>query len=150
MAIFRKLRPQDQNVEIGVGSTPGFFPYFRFNEPALNTFDPDEARRKDVPPYRIVEVVSIQVRRLSDIIDEHLRERSFDFLSVDAEGRDLDVLQSNDWSRYRPRFVLAETLRTDLLRLSTCPTSNYLASVGYSPIAKAYNTTFFERTDGAF
>ncbi len=31
-----------------------------------------------------------------------------DFLSVDAEGHDLGVLQGLDWKRWRPRLVLAE------------------------------------------
>lgn len=29
---------------------------------------------------------------------------------MDTEGYDLEVLQSNDWTRYRPKFVMVETL----------------------------------------
>ena len=31
-----------------------------------------------------------------------------DFLSVDAEGYDLTVLQSNDWEQHRPTLLLVE------------------------------------------
>jgi FkbM family methyltransferase len=146
MAPFRRHRQRDTNLESGVGTLPGSFPYFRFDEPALNTFDPAEAKRKDAPPYHLLEVVEVAVRRLDDILNEHLPTgEEITFLTVDVEGRDLDVLQSNDWTRFRPRFVLAETLRADLLSIQEGDVSKFLAGVGYVPIAKAYNTTFFER-----
>ena len=71
--------------------------------------------------------------------------QKIDFLSVDCEGKDEEVLRSNDWNRYRPRFILAETLREDILSLRDCPVVQYLRSVGYKPVGKAYNTSFFER-----
>jgi FkbM family methyltransferase len=149
MRPFRQIRSEDTNIEVGVGSTPGSFPYFRFDEPALNTFDPIEAKLKDAKPYHLLEVVNVPVCRLDDILGESLPKGSaIDFLSVDVEGRDLDVLKSNDWGRFRPRFVLAETLRTDLLTLDKCPTVAFLGEVDYTPVCKAYNTTFFERSEG--
>lgn len=146
MAPFRRHRQRDTNLEFGVGTSPGSFPYFRFDEPALNTFDPDEAKRKDVPPYHLLEVVDVAVRRLDNILSEHLPAgEEITFLTVDVEGRDLDVLQSNDWTRFRPKLVLAETLRADLKTLADGPVVAFLASVGYTPVSKAHNTTFFER-----
>lgn len=146
MQPFKRLRPHDINVEVGVGSQPGHARYFRFNEPALNTFEPEEAKRKAGGPYRIEEEVDVNVRRLDDILAEELpADTAIDFISVDVEGRDLDVLRSNDWQKYRPRFVLAETLRTPLLELGQCPVSAFMVLQGYAPVCKAYNTTFFER-----
>ena len=145
MNAFRRLRERDINIEVGVGSRAGWERYFRFNEPALNTFEPEEAKRKAVGPYRIEEEVDVQVRRLDDILDHHVpADTAIDFLSVDVEGLDLDVLQSNDWQRFRPRFVLAETLRTPLAELHNCPVTAFLIAQGYTPVSKAYNTTFFE------
>jgi FkbM family methyltransferase len=145
MVPFQTVRPRDTNIQVGIGSTPGSFPYFRFNEPALNTFDAEEARKKDVEPYNLIEVINVPVRRLADVLDEHVpKGTEIDFLTVDVEGRDLDVLQSNDWSRFRPRLVLAETLRTDLLALGESPVAAYLGGEGYMPVAKVYSTTFFE------
>lgn len=81
--------------------------------------------------YCITEVLA---RPLSQILDEHLPKGThIDFMSVDCEGHDLTVLQSNDWGKYRPRFVLAEVdcdgieelLRLDLLQYMT--QQNYLA-----------------------
>ena len=148
MAAFRKHRARDINLEFGVDLAEGSLPYYQFNEPALNTFDETEARLKNKEPYRLVGQVVVPVHRLADVLDQYLpKEHAIDFLSVEVEGKDLRVLQSNDWHRYRPRFVLAETLRTELLKMSGCPVVVFMQSLGYLPVAKAYNTTFFERCD---
>jgi FkbM family methyltransferase len=147
MTAFRKCRARDINLEFGIDLAAGTLPYYQFNEPALNTFDEVEARLKDKSPYRMVGQVVVPVRRLADVLDQYLpKGMAIDFISVDVEGKDLNVLQSNDWSRYRPRFVLAETLRTELSKMSICPAVAFMQSVGYLPVAKAYNTTFFERS----
>lgn len=148
MRPFRKHRPRDINVECGVAASAGKLPYHRFNEPALNTFDEREAHLKNQPPYFLVEKVDVAVRRLDDLLNEHLPAgQAIDFLTIDVEGKDREVLMSNDWARYRPRFILAETLRTDMLQLTACPVVQFLAEQGYKPVAKAYNTTFFAGTD---
>lgn len=150
MEPFRRVRPKDINLECGVGSVPGIVKFHRFNEPALNTFDVKEARIKDQPPYRLIDTVDVKVERLDTLLNLHMPVgKSIDFMTVDVEGRDEDVLRSNDWTVFRPHYILAETLRTDLLALRECPIVTFLASVGYKPIAKAYNTSFFEREDTA-
>jgi len=110
----------------------------------LNTFDAEEAARKNAPPYQLIDQVEVLVERLDVLLSRHLLPgQQIDFLSVDVEGKDEEVLRSNDWNRYRPRFILAETLRTDMLRLADCPVVQFLRSVGYTPVSKAYNTSFF-------
>lgn len=149
MKAFQRHRPRDINLECGVAASSGTLRYYRFNEPALNTFDAQEARRKDAAPYHLQDTVEVQVEPLRDLLARHLPAgQAIDFLSVDVEGKDEEVLRSNDWQRYRPRFVLAETLRVDLLALADCPVVHFLSEVGYHPVGKAYNTSFFAREDG--
>lgn len=150
MQLFRKLRGRDINVECGVAGRGGLMTYFRFNEPALNTFDEGEARLKDKEPYKIIEQTDVPVRRLDDLLDQYVPlGQNIDFMTVDVEGKDHEVLASNDWERFRPRYILAETLRTDILYLAECPVVKLLDGVGYKPVAKAYNTTFFVSCDVA-
>jgi FkbM family methyltransferase len=143
---FNKVRPRDINIECGVAGKAGKLMYHRFNEPALNTFDAAEAELKNKAPYQMIETIEVAVERLDALLACYLPVgQKIDFLSVDVEGKDEEVLRSNDWSRYRPRFILAETLRTDMLTLAECPVVQFLGSVGYKPVGKAYNTSFFER-----
>lgn len=146
MKKFARVRPRDINIECGVAGAAGTLTYHRFNEPALNTFDADEAALKNKPPYQMVDAIDISVERLDVLLDRHMPAGvPIDFLSVDVEGKDEEVLRSNDWTRFRPRFILAETLRVDMLEMSRCPVVEFLGSVGYRPVGKAYNTTFFAR-----
>lgn len=146
MRLFERLRQRDINIECGVAGHSGTLMFHRFNEPALNTFDEVEASLKDRPPYRLTERTQVAVRRLDEILNQYLPEnQEIDFMSVDVEGKDYEVLDSNDWTRFRPKYVLAETLRSELLDLVACPVVQLLDDKGYKPIAKVYNTMFFER-----
>jgi len=108
MGIFRAKRPEDINIESGVAAQNGMMKYYIFNDGALNTFDSERALELDaIPKFRIDRVVDIQVRTLSDIFEKHLPEgREIDFLTIDVEGLDSEVIQSNNWSRFRPKIVI--------------------------------------------
>ena len=50
----------------------------------------------------------MRVKTLGGILEAHLpASEEFTFLSVDVEGMDLAVLESNDWSRFRPEVIVA-------------------------------------------
>jgi len=68
-------------------------------------------------------------------------------MNVDVEGLDIEVLKSNDWVKYRPRFILVESLRSSLEDIKDNPVYGYLKQNGYLFIAKTYNTLFFENIE---
>lgn len=144
MVAFTRIRSRDINVECGVADATGSLPYYQFNESALNTFDASEAQLKNKSPYRLISKINIHVERLDTLLAQYLPTgQQIDFMSIDVEGKDYEVLNSNDWTCYRPRVILAETLRIDMLQLHDCPVVKLLLKVGYRPVAKTYNTTFF-------
>ncbi len=110
MQRFRMCRRRDINLEIGVGGTTSSLTFFCFNEPALNTFDPDLAKIRNVGhPYRIISEVCVPVKPLAKLLDENLpKGQKIDFLTIDVEGLDFEVLRSNDWIKYPAEFVLVE------------------------------------------
>ena len=68
-------------------------------------------------------------------------------MSIDTEGLDLEVLQSNDWQRYRPGLLIVELLDCPLTELSGHPISQFVASHGYHPKSKALNSVIFESSE---
>jgi FkbM family methyltransferase len=62
-------------------------------------------------------------RTLTSLLDEVGAPTDFDLLSLDVEGNELAVLQGLDFSRYRPRWILAEC-RDDSV-------SRHLENAGY-------------------
>ncbi len=142
--LFQRMRSRDTTIECGVGSQEGVLRYFSFNEPALNTFSEEEAKKKDIAPYRIVNTLQIPVVTLKKILDENLpRGQQIDFITIDVEGFDHDVISSNDWNRYRPRVVLVELLNTEIQNLELHPTAIILEKYNYRAFAKTFNTYFF-------
>ncbi len=145
MEQFRRYRARDINVDCGVSDIAGELSYVMFDDAALNTFDPVLAdERNRTTPYRIVARKTVKVRRLDAILGEKLPANTqIDFLTVDAEGHDLAVLKSNDWKRYRPRWVLVESLGEQDLGKIEGGVYSFMVGQGYVWFAKTVNTLFF-------
>jgi hypothetical protein len=54
------------------------------------------------------------------------------------------VLASNDWARFRPRFLLVEALRVSFDELPGQESYRLAASAGYQLVAKTANTLIFQ------
>lgn len=148
MRLFEKIRPRDINIECGVGEVETCLQYYMFNEPALNGFSKSlsEQRHTSSPGYQIIKTVPVQVKRLESIFEQQLPpNQEIDFLTVDVEGLDLEVLRSNNWERYRPGYVLVEVLGSTLSKVEQHPISQFLAEQGYEIYAKCAQTVFFRR-----
>lgn len=151
-ALFSRERPRDIHVAMGISDQPGTLTYHRFDEPALNTFDEALAEKRALlGRYRRLPSLDVRVSRLSEVLSENLPpSRSITFLSVDVEGYDTRVLRSNDWTRFRPRFVVAESLESTLDSLAGDEACSFLRSVGYVPVAKTMNSVVYrERSEAA-
>ncbi len=100
VSLFRRMRPKDITVERGIGAHAGLMTYFVFNEPALNTFSERDAHKNNRPPYKIVNTLQIRVDTLARVLDEYLPLGiSVDFMTIDVEGFDHEIVSSNDWER---------------------------------------------------
>jgi FkbM family methyltransferase len=64
---------------------------------------------KDALERKALSVEKVKAKRLNDILTEYIpKDCVLDFLSVDVEGSELDVLDSFDLSIWKPRFVCVE------------------------------------------
>ena len=142
--LFDEFRPRDTNLEVGVSCTPGELVYYAFDEPALNTFDEKRARKIHAETkYNLVSETAVKVERLDELLGAHLCDRQeLVFLTVDVEGRDLDVLRSNDWERFRPRMVVAEG-KDFFLESKIDEVGDFLRGQGYRLCAKTRGSWFF-------
>lgn len=143
MELFRKVRPRDVNLEIGITGDGRRINFDIYNEPALNTAS---GPREDVKgkPYKVVQTVVIPTRTLASVLSEHVPpSTSVDFLTIDVEGLELEILRSNDWERCRPKAVLAETLRMTAEEAWQSPVGRFLNDHDYTCIAKTLNTSLF-------
>ncbi len=147
MKLFNRFRPRDINIECGVASNGGggSMIYYSFNEPALNGFSTILKTKYDHHPlYHLIDEISVPVRSLESILDEYLpQETHIDFLSVDVEGLDLEVLKSNNWDKYRPKVVVVECWDSDLENIKHTDIYAFLTAHNYKLFAKTIYTLFF-------
>ncbi|MBP9711119.1 MAG: FkbM family methyltransferase [Candidatus Pacebacteria bacterium] len=104
--LFKLFRSRDTFVCAGVGEGEGS--YQQFADGAYNQFTKGAGQK---------------LRRLDDLLHEHHVEK-IDFLSIDVEGMDVEVLKTHDWS-IRPRLIAIEA---DL----QSPAAEFLTLKGYT------------------
>lgn len=146
MNAFKKFRPRDINIECGISNEEAVLDYYVFNEQALNGFDIKLSieREEKYEQFYITDSLQVPVRPLSSVLKEYVPSyQKIDFLSIDVEGLDYEVLLSNDWAAFRPEFVLVEILKTDIVSFQASKTAKFMSKLGYVLVAKTYNTYFF-------
>ena len=141
-AAFRRARRGDINLNFGVGATEGVMTFFRLALPALNTFSQAEAERiaatQNIP---IVGRLQLPVRPIARVLDEHGFRP--DFLTIDTEGYDLEILRGYDFVAHRPAVICAETLRFGGGKNTTV--IDFIVAQGYRVHADtAINTIFID------
>jgi FkbM family methyltransferase len=146
VAAFRKHRPRDINIEAAVAGDPGEATLYMFDEQEVNTLSPGNVEREaHLAGRAVVSRKTVRTRTLGEILDAHLPTgQGVDFLSVDVEGYDLEVLQSNHWARHLPKVVLCEDLTIDNLdEISRSDVYSFLRGKDYILFSKCFNTLIF-------
>ena len=108
-------RPRDTNVQVGAGRVHGSLTFHRVPEiDGWSTFDEETARRVAESGHR-VEPSVVPVVPLVEIVSAHISSHvgpgggPVDFLKVDVEGFEDEVLGGVDWSVFRPRLLVVES-----------------------------------------
>ena len=105
--LFVQESPLDTNLNIGISDTPGKLTFYVFEEDTLSTFSEEDANRQIKSGRDLVAKKIIETHKLSKIFED-ANLQGIDFMSVDTEGYDQQVLNSNDWNRFRPTLICIE------------------------------------------
>ena len=92
--------------------------------------------------------MELKTVELKDILQKHLpTQQKIDFMDIDVEGSDLDVLMSNDWTKFRPTMLLIEDTSVDTLSDAlNCAISSFITKHGYILKYRTPRTLFFVST----
>jgi FkbM family methyltransferase len=148
MKLFNFQRPRDINIEQAISEKEEVLTYYSFNEPALNGFSKvisDSRNNQD--NYHIISSKKIKTSRLDSILNKYMTNNDIDFLSIDVEGLDFQVIRSLDLVKFQPKVILIEILCSDLKSLIKHEITIYLEGLGYTLYAKAVNTVIFKYKD---
>jgi FkbM family methyltransferase len=104
---------------------------------ALSALD----RERMAPGAQPEQVIEVPVRALDDVLVEARAPAQFDFLSIDVEGHELEVLSGFDLARWRPRLILIEDHVGNLKR------HKFLKRSGYRLIRRVENNGWYVPRD---
>lgn len=82
-------------------------------------------------------VIDVPVRTLDSVLEEAQAPAGFDFLSIDVEGHELDVLRGFDTARWRPQLILLEDHVADLSK------HRALRAAGYRIVRRYENNGWY-------
>lgn len=138
LELFKALRPRDINVEAcihpKVNSTTTFYD---FENPAFNTCDSTMAELALSKGVKLIGKRNLHTMTITECLDKYVpKDITIDLLSIDVEGLDEQILETNDWRRYRPTILVFEKHEVPLTEIKGQPINNILEREGYTPVAK--------------
>ena len=144
---FNQKRKRDINVNVGIGLEAGILDYYRLSLSPMNTFSKEFAEKAIKDGVKLLEIVKVPVITMRELLDKYLPSKQhIDFFSIDCEGLDLSILQSNDWSLYRPDYILIEIHTNGKnWEILNCPVTKYLNEQGYEFVGQSCVTTLYKR-----
>jgi FkbM family methyltransferase len=127
----RAVRPRDLHLEAVVGAVSGETTFYLIDDfHGLSTAIESHARSAQTQFGKGSRRITVPVTTLAELCAAHA-PRSFDFLKIDVEGAEKDVLLGGDWQNYRPKVVVAEALAPYTLAPAWPEWEPFLAQHGY-------------------
>jgi FkbM family methyltransferase len=140
-----QMRPRDISLKKAVGGKHGSIEYFSFHDWASsNTASEEFARAISVgqnlqmPTGQTVELVT-----LAEIMEAYFSDAAPDFVNIDVEDLDVDVLKSGDWTRFRPKLVAIEDFKFRTASPGDSAIYSFLSENGYLMVSRCIYTSFF-------
>ena len=133
--LFKKARPDDINLNVGVSTASGTAELFRFTEGAVNTFDEKTAQEYINKGWAFTGRHPVQIYEINELLDQYLPENvkksGIGFLDIDCEGLDAKIIEALDIKKYNPLILAVESHGFDSLNPSANRICHKLLNEGY-------------------
>jgi FkbM family methyltransferase len=142
---FIRHRKHDINLNIAISNTNEPLTFYQFDEPALNSLDEKlSLERHENTKYKIIKKDTISSFKLSEVLEKYMPEKTkIDFLTIDVEGFDLEVLKSNDWDKFIPDFILIECDCDSFQDMTRDNIYSFLKELSYELVGRSKRTSIF-------
>src|SRR6202022_2075946 len=99
----RAVRPRDRHIEALVGAVVGEATFHLVDDfHGFSTMIESHARSARMQFGKASRAIVVPTTTLAELCEQHA-SRSIDFLKVDVEGAEQDVLLNGNWQKHRPR-----------------------------------------------
>lgn len=106
----KKYRKRDICLNVGVGlNGHREASFFIMSAPTLNTFSEEDAMKYEKGSHNILKKIKLPLLSINEVIQDNF-DLCPNFISLDVEGLDFEILKTFDFSKYRPEVFCIETL----------------------------------------
>ncbi|MBN2169485.1 MAG: FkbM family methyltransferase [Actinobacteria bacterium] len=130
-------RKRDMNLNIGIGSEFSKGTLYSFLPATRSTFSEAVARELIEKGLTLTGKNEVEIWPLSLVFEKYRPDQGIDFLSIDTEGYDLQVIKSNDWKRFKPEVICIESDGGD-------EAHRYLINIGYDMVAGTADNSIYK------
>jgi FkbM family methyltransferase len=129
--LYAHVRPRDHTVSMLAGAQDGEIDFHTVDK--LHGFSTTvQANAAGASAYGVgYQTTRLPVRRLSTLLDE-ARITAIDFLKIDVEGAEADVLAGLDWRRHRPRVIVVEAVEPGSMADASAKWEHLITREGYT------------------
>ena len=150
--VIKRKRPDDIVLNIGIGLDDKDDATFYLFPSAVNgwsTFSEEEAILRAKETGISFTTVQVALKRVNAIMEHYFKPWP-NFISIDVEGLDLDILHSIDFEKYKPEVICVETITFGYLNNSAEKIesiSEFMHSNGYFTYADTFINTIYCRKE---
>ncbi len=145
LKFFNYFRKRDTNLNAAISSSSGFTKAFIFETGSgLNTLNKkwaDYWSKKINKPFL---TQKIKKTTLNEVLNNNNVKKNFDFLNIDVEGHEVDVLKGINFKKYRPKLIAIEIHTKNTKEIFQTQTYKILKKNLYELISHYYQTSFFK------
>lgn len=142
--LFNIIRPNDKNICAAISKEKKDLKVY-FDDPfsPVNTVDKKFYENLEIS-FKNKKIFTIQSKTIQEIFDISKIKDEIDFINIDAEGLDFEILQQINFSKYKVNLLSIETHNVDGSKTENFESiKNLLAKNGYLIFKRVGPTTLF-------
>ncbi|MEO6583896.1 MAG: FkbM family methyltransferase [Ferruginibacter sp.] len=154
----KQIRRNDMVENVGIGlSQVAEADFYLFPNYAngLSTFSKTEADHwqnngmKGIGKIPIEKIIKMPLLPINSILEKYFDNTALNFISIDVEGLDLDILKTMDFEKYTPELICVETLMYNEKQegYKNDGILQFMATKNYLPYADTRVNTIFARKE---
>ena len=144
LRLFDIFRKRDVNLDIAVSSSKGFINAYLFEiGSGVNTTQLKLAKKWRGEFNKNFTKRKVKKNTLNNIFKTNKVARDFNFLNIDVEGHEFDVLKGLNLNDYRPKLISIEIHVSKTKEIFRSNIFRYLSENNYELVSQYKQTSFF-------
>ncbi|MDO6746305.1 FkbM family methyltransferase [Gilvimarinus sp. 1_MG-2023] len=118
-------RPRDTNLNVCIGSVNSKQNLYITSDVGTTTLDPTLAKSYQ-SSGKVIDEIVVSVITLNDLWRNNVGARQVEFLKIDVEGLEAEILKSADFSLVTPQIIIIEAVHPETLNPTESGWEHYL------------------------